>query len=143
VWVVEHGPMGGDELNIPEPGKNYGWPRVSYGVNYEGTPVGSGESSAPGFEEPHYYWTPSIAPSGMLFYTGDAFPAWKGDLYIGALVEEHLNRLDLEDGRVVGEEKLLLDRGQRIRDGAQGPDGLIYVLTDGECAQLLRLSPAG
>lgn len=143
LWTVEHGPMGGDELNLPEPGKNYGWPRVSYGVNYEGTPVGSGESSAPGIEEPLYYWTPSIAPSGMLFYTGDAFPAWKGDLFIGALVEEHLNRLDLEGGRVVGEEKLLADRGQRIRDVAQGPDGLIYVLTDGEGAQLLRLSPAG
>ncbi|MBZ5713748.1 PQQ-dependent sugar dehydrogenase [Nannocystis pusilla] len=143
LWIVEHGPKGGDEVNLPEAGKNYGWPRVSYGVNYEGTPVGSGESSAPGIVEPLYYWVPSIAPSGALFYTGDAFPAWQGDLFVGALVLEHLNRLDIEDGRVVGEERLLTDLGRRIRDVAQGPDGLVYVLTDGEDARLLRLAPTG
>ncbi|WP_434422779.1 PQQ-dependent sugar dehydrogenase [Nannocystis pusilla] len=142
LWIVEHGPKGGDEVNVPEPGKNYGWPRVSYGVNYDGTPVGTGKSSGPGFVEPLYYWVPSIAPSGAMFYTGDAFPAWQGDLFVGALVEEHLSRLDLEDGRVVGEERLLGDLGQRIRDVAQGPDGLVYVLTDKENAKILRLSPA-
>lgn len=142
LWIVEHGPKGGDEVNLPEPGKNYGWPRVSYGVNYDGTPVGTGKSSGPGFVEPLYYWVPSIAPSGAMFYTGDAFPAWQGDLFVGALVEEHLSRLDLEDGRVVGEERLLGDLGQRIRDVAQGPDGLVYVLTDKENAKILRLSPA-
>ncbi|MFZ6181688.1 PQQ-dependent sugar dehydrogenase [Nannocystis pusilla] len=142
LWIVEHGPKGGDEVNLPEPGKNYGWPRVSYGINYDGTPVGTGKSSGPGFVEPLYYWVPSIAPSGAMFYTGDAFPAWQGDLFVGALVEEHLSRLDLEDGRVVGEERLLSDLGQRIRDVAQGPDGLVYVLTDKENAKILRLSPA-
>lgn len=143
LWIVEHGPKGGDEVNLPEPGENYGWPRVSYGVNYDGTPVGSGKSSAPGYVEPLYYWVPSIAPSGLMFYTGDAFPAWQGDLFVGALVEEHLSRLDLEDGRVVGEERLLTDLGQRIRDVAQGPDGLVYVLTDQEDAKILRLAPVG
>ncbi|MCY1055690.1 PQQ-dependent sugar dehydrogenase [Nannocystis sp. SCPEA4] len=143
LWIVEHGPKGGDEVNLPEAGKNYGWPLVSYGVNYDGTPVGTGKSSAPGLVGPLYYWVPSIAPSGALFYTGDAFPAWQGDLFVGALVLEHLNRLDIEDGRVVGEERLLTDLGRRIRDVAQGPDGLVYVLTDGEDAKLLRLAPAG
>ncbi|MDC0670523.1 PQQ-dependent sugar dehydrogenase [Nannocystis radixulma] len=143
LWIVEHGPKGGDEVNLPEAGKNYGWPLVSYGINYDGTPVGTGKSSAPGLVGPLYYWVPSIAPSGALFYTGDAFPAWQGDLFVGALVLEHLNRLDIEDGRVVGEERLLTDLGRRIRDVAQGPDGLVYVLTDGEDAKLLRLAPAG
>ncbi|MDC0717456.1 PQQ-dependent sugar dehydrogenase [Nannocystis bainbridge] len=141
LWTVEHGPKGGDEVNLPEAGKNYGWPRVSYGVDYDGSPVGNGESSAPEFVEPKYYWVPSIAPSGAMFYTGAAFPAWQGDLFVGALVEEHLSRLELEDGRVVGEERLLGDLGQRIRDVAQGPDGLVYVLTDKENAKILRLAP--
>lgn len=143
LWIVEHGPKGGDEVNLPEAGKNYGWPRVSYGVNYDGSPVGSGDASAPGIVEPIYYWVPSIAPSGLLFYTGDAFPAWRGDMFVGALVEEHLARLVVEDGRVIAEERLLTDLGRRIRDVAQGPDGLVYVLTDGKDAKLLRLAPNG
>lgn len=144
LWVVEHGPKGGDEINLPEPGGNYGWPVVSYGINYEGTPVGSGQHSAEGMLEPLYYWVPSIAPSGMAFYTGDAFPEWRGDLFVGALAGKHLSRLDLDDkGRVVGEEKLLLDEGERIRDVAQGPGGLLYVITDADDGRLLRLTPTG
>lgn len=142
LWTVEHGPKGGDELNIPEPGGNYGWPVVSYGINYEGTPVGSGESSMEGMLPPLYYWVPSIAPSGMTFYTGDRFPDWRGDVFVGALAGKHLSRLDLDDaGRVVGEEQLLRDLGERIRDVAQGPDGLLYVLTDEDAGRLLKISP--
>lgn len=142
LWTVEHGPKGGDEINLPEPGANYGWPVVSFGVNYEGTPVGSGETSAEGMVPPLYYWVPSIAPSGLAFYTGDAFPEWRGDLFVGALAGKHLNRLDLDDsGRIVGEEKLLLDLGERIRDVAQGPDGLLYVITDADEARVLRIVP--
>jgi glucose/arabinose dehydrogenase len=142
LWIVEHGPKGGDEVNIPEAGGNYGWPVVSHGINYEGTPVGSGEASMEGMLPPLYYWVPSIAPSGMAFYTGDQFPEWRGDVFIGALAGEHLSRLDLDDaGRVVGEERLLRDLGERIRDVAQGPDGLLYVITDEDAGRLLKISP--
>src|SRR5690606_7913775 len=142
LWIVDHGPKGGDEVNIPEPGANYGWPVVSYGVNYDGTKVGTGKSSAPGVAEPLYYWVPSIAPSGMAFYTGEVFPEWRGDLFVGALAGKHLNRLDLEDGRVVGEEQLLTELNARIRDVKQGPDGALYLVTDADEGKIVRVSRA-
>lgn len=143
LWVVDHGPRGGDEVNAPEAGKNYGWPVITYGIEYSGAPIGAGITALPGMEQPLYYWDPVIAPSGMLFYTGDLFPAWKGSLFIGALVGKHLARLTLEGKRVVGEERLLTDLGERIRDVTQGPDGAIYVATDEPAGRVLSLTPAG
>jgi aldose sugar dehydrogenase len=119
LWTVEHGARGGDEINIPQPGKNYGWPVISYGREYSGGKIGEG-TSKPGLEQPVYYWDPSIAPSGMTFYTGDKFPAWKGNLFVGALKFQLLVRLELEGNRIVGEERLLEDMGDRIRDVVQG-----------------------
>jgi glucose/arabinose dehydrogenase len=142
LWEIEHGPRGGDELNIVEQGKNYGWPVVSFGINYSGTPVGSGESSGPGFEPPIYQWTPVIAPSGMAFYQGDAFPAWKGDLFVGGLRSTALVRLELDGNSVAHEERILDDAGLRIRDVVEGPDGALYLLTDEDNGKVLRLSPA-
>ncbi|MFP3874885.1 MAG: PQQ-dependent sugar dehydrogenase [Thiohalophilus sp.] len=142
IWQVEHGPRGGDELNIIKPGVNYGWPVISYGVNYSGTPVGEGITEKEGMEQPIHYWDPSIAPSGMAFYTGDAFPDWQGNLFVGALAHEHLARLVIEDNEVVKEEKLLEERGERIRDVRMGPDGLLWILTDESTGSLLRLKPA-
>ena len=142
LWEVEHGPMGGDEINIVEPEANYGWPVVSFGVNYDGSPVGIGESDAPGFADPIYQWTPVIAPSGMLFYGGEAFPNWQGDLFIGALKETAVVRLDLDGDRVVAEERILDDAGVRIRDVVEGPDGAIYLLTDEDAGEIVRLTPA-
>jgi glucose/arabinose dehydrogenase len=114
--------MGGDEINLPQAGKNYGWPLVSFGLNYDGTPVGTGQSSAPGLEPPLHHWTPSIAPSGMAFLTSDRYgPAWRGNLFVGSLKFMYLDRIELKDGRVVAEHKLLQDVGQRIRDVRQGP----------------------
>lgn len=141
LWEIEHGPKGGDEINIVEPGKNYGWPVISFGVNYDGSPVGSGKSAAPGMEQPIHQWTPVIAPSGMIFYTGDAFPEWKGDLFVGGLETTSLVRVELEGNRYVGEERLLTDLGWRIRDVAQAPDGAIYVITDEDNGRILRLAP--
>ena len=142
LWTHEHGPMGGDEINLPQAGKNYGWPLVSFGLNYDGTPVGTGQSSAPGLEPPLWHWTPSIAPSGMAFLTSDRYgPAWRGNLFVGSLKFMYLDRIELKDGRVVAEHKLLQDVGQRIRDVRQGPDGLLYVLTDSRDGRLLRLLP--
>jgi glucose/arabinose dehydrogenase len=146
LWLVEHGPQGGDELNIVRPGRDYGWPNVSYGTQYDNrqpegrknVPVGNGRTSMPGVEEPIYFWVPSIAPSGMAFYTADLFPRWKGNLFVGALAGEHLVRLVLDGNRVVAEESLLTDRKQRIRDVRQGPDGALYVLAGNS---LLRLTP--
>jgi len=142
LWEIEHGPMGGDEINLPQPGKNYGWPVVSFGKNYDGTPVGSGKSKMPGMEQPIYQWTPVIAPSGMAFYTGDLFPQWKGNLFVGGLRSEALVRLELNGAKVVHEERLLRELGVRIRDVAQGPDGTLYVITDEEDGMILKLSPA-
>lgn len=142
LWTNEHGPRGGDEINIPEAGKNYGWPVVSHGVNYSGTPVGSGEKSAPGMEDPHYHWTPSIGASGMAFYTGDAIPEWKGNLFVGGLAIPSLRRLTLDGDEIAGEEALLKDLGLRIRDVRQGPDGALYLLTDEEDGQILRITKA-
>ena len=140
LWTHEHGPMGGDEINLPQAGKNYGWPLVSFGLNYEGTPVGAGQSAAPGLEPPLHHWTPSIAPSGMAFLTSERYgPAWRGDLFVGSLKFQYLDRIELKDGKVVAEHQLLQDVGQRIRDVRQGPDGLLYVLTDSSDGRLLRL----
>jgi len=146
LWMIDHGPQGGDEVNIVRPGKDYGWPDVSYGRQYDArqtdgrknVPVGSGKTAMTGVEQPIYYWVPSIAPSGMAFYTGDLFPAWKGDLFIGAMAGQHLVRLVLKGERVVAEERLLADRKQRIREVRQGPDGALYVFMG---AQLVRLAP--
>ena len=142
LWEIEHGPRGGDELNIPESGKNYGWPEVSFGVNYSGTPVGTGQSDAPGFEDPIYQWTPVIAPSGMTFYTGEAFPEWQGDLFVGGLASTALVRLELDGNSVAHEERILDDAGRRIRDVVEGPEGTLYLLVDADNGELLRISPA-
>jgi glucose/arabinose dehydrogenase len=142
LWEQEHGPMGGDEINIVEKRKNYGWPVVSYGINYDGSPVGTGKTSAPGMVEPVWHWTPSIAPSGMAFYTGDLFPAWKGSLFNGALKFKLMSRLELKDHKAVKEERLLQGLNERIRDVRQGPDGALYLLTDNEAGRVLRVTPA-
>jgi len=142
IWAHEHGPRGGDEINMIEAGANFGWPLVTYGRAYSGLPIGDGTEMA-GTVQPIHYYVPSIAPSGMDFYDGDAFADWKGDLFIGALVLTHLNRLEIEDGRVVGEERLLEDKGWRIRDVRSGPDGFLYLLTDESDGKLVRLEPAG
>ncbi len=141
LWTVEHGARGGDELNRPEAGKNYGWPVISYGVHYWGAKIGEG-TAKPGMEQPVYYWDPVIAPSGMLFYTGDAFPDWQGSILIGSLRPGLLVRLTLEDGRVTGEERYLGDLGERIRDVRQGPDGRLYLLTDSRDGRILQVLPA-
>lgn len=143
LWEIEHGPKGGDELNIIEPGANYGWPVVSLGVNYNGTKVGEGLKTKEGMVDSIYSWTPVIAPSGMIFYQGDAFPDWQGDLFVGGLASTALVRLELDGESVTHEERLLEDLGLRIRDVAEGPDGAIYVVTDESNGEILRISPAG
>ncbi len=141
LWTHEHGPQGGDEINIIKPGRNYGWPVITYGVNYGiGTKIGEGTSKA-GMEQPLYYWAPSIAPSGMTFYTGDKFPAWKGNLLVGALKDQMLVRLELSGQKIVHEERFLQGEIGRIRDVQQGPDGYIYILTDEKDGELYRLEP--
>jgi aldose sugar dehydrogenase len=139
LWVVEHGPRGGDEVNIAEAGKNYGWPVIGYGIDYSGVKIHE-DTKRDGMEQPIYYWVPSIAPSGMAFYTGDLIPQWKGSVFIGALAGQHLTRLVLNGDVVVGEEKLLGDLGERIRDVRMGPDGAIWVLTDHPEGRVLRLT---
>ena len=140
LWAHEHGPMGGDELNLVLPGRNYGWPTITYGVNYvTGTAIGEGTHKQ-GMEQPVRYWMPSIGPSGLAYYDGDAFPAWRGNLFIGSLKFGLLARLSMDGERVTGEERLLQGRYGRIRDVRQGPDGLLYLLTDDEQGALLRLS---
>jgi glucose/arabinose dehydrogenase len=141
LWTVEHGAKGGDELNLIEKGKNYGWPLVTYGEEYSGEPIPGAVTAREGYEQPVYYWDPVIAPSGAQFYTGDAFPAWRGSLFIGGLASERLVRLVIEDRRVVGEEHLLMERGQRIRDVRQGHDGALYVVTDEANGELWRITP--
>lgn len=141
LWTVEHGARGGDELNHPEAGKNYGWPVITYGVDYSGATIGEGTAKS-GMEQPVYYWDPVIAPSGMTFYTGAAFPSWQGSLLIGSLRPGCLVRLILENGRVAREERYLGELGERIRDVRQGPDGLLYLLTDSRQGRLLRVRPA-
>ncbi len=140
LWTVEHGARGGDEVNRPEAGKNYGWPVISYGRHYTGGKIGEGTAKA-GMEQPLYYWDPSIAPSGMAFVTSALYPDWKGSLLVGALRGQHLARLTLNGTEIAAEEQLLKDLGERIRDVRQGPDGSIYVLTDNDAGRLLRLKP--
>lgn len=139
LWLHEHGPKGGDELNLIKPGLNYGWPIICHGIDYDDTPIGDGITHKEGMEQPNYYYTPSIAPSGMAFYSGDTFKKWNGNLFIGAMALTHLNRLVLENGKVVYEERLLEDFGRRIRVVKQGPDGFIYIGVDG--GMILRLRP--
>ena len=144
-WTIEHGTRGGDEVNRVQKGKNYGWPIVAYGVEYNGSPItsalGAAATQRAGTEQPVYYWDPVVAPSGAQVYTGSAFPAWRGSLFVGGLREMRLVRLTLANGRVTGEEHLLTDRRQRIRDVRQGPDGALYLVTDAENGELLRIAP--
>ena len=142
LWVAEHGAKGGDEINLVERGNNYGWPVITYGIDYSGEPIGQGITAAAGMAQPLYYWDPSIAPSGMAFYDGDRFPEWRGSLFVGALAGKHLARLSLDGTRVVGEERLLVDRA-RIRDVRVGPSGTLFVLTDEDDGEVLELVPAG
>jgi glucose/arabinose dehydrogenase len=141
LWTVEHGARGGDEVNIPQKGKNYGWPIISYGVDYSGAKIGEG-TAKPGLEQPVYYWDPSIAPSGMAFYTGDKFPAWRGSILVGALSGKLVSRLETSGNKVTGEERMLQNLNERIRDVRQGPDGLVYLLTDSPQGRILRMKPA-
>ncbi|HSE00366.1 MAG TPA: PQQ-dependent sugar dehydrogenase [Burkholderiales bacterium] len=143
LWTHEHGPQGGDEINVIRAGVNYGWPVITYGVNYGfGTKIGEG-THKPGMAQPLHYWVPSIAPSGMAFYTGDRFPRWRGDLFVGALRDQMLVRLKLDGEKVIAEERMLKGTLGRIRDVRNGPDGLIYLLTDDPRGVLARLEPAG
>lgn len=141
LWTIEHGPKGGDELNQPQPGKNYGWPAISYGENYNGSPVGPGQTSAPGMEQPVYYWDPVIAPGGIAFYQGDMFPEWQGDLLIASLNPGGLVRLRMQNGKVVGEERFL--RRKRLRDVQVAPDGSVLVLFDKADGAVWRLTRKG
>ena len=142
LWTVEHGARGGDELNHPEAGKNYGWPVITYGRDYSGASIGEGTAKE-GMEQPVYYWDPVIAPSGAVWYTGDRYPGWKGSLFVGSMQPGALVRLALEDGRVTGEERYLGELGERIRDVQQGPDGFLYVVTDEDDGRVLRVVPKG
>jgi aldose sugar dehydrogenase len=141
LWIVDHGPQGGDELNLIEKGKNYGWPEVTFGEEYSGAPVPNAITTKEGFVDPIYYWDPVIAPSGAQFYTGSAFPEWKGNLFVGGLRSQVLVRLRIENNRVTGEEHLLGDRKQRIRDVRQGPDGALYIVTDQQNGELWKITP--
>ncbi len=139
VWLHEHGPKGGDEVNVIERGANYGWPVVSYGLDYNGAYV-TPFTEREGMVQPLHVWTPSIAPSGLTVYEGDRFPDWQGDLFVGALVDRDVRRLDVEDGRIVAEETLFADIGERIRDVATGPDGALYILAEGDPGTLWRVT---
>ncbi|MBA3853101.1 MAG: hypothetical protein C0503_01725 [Gemmatimonas sp.] len=141
LWTIEHGARGGDELNHPEPGKNYGWPVITYGRDYSGLPIGEG-TAREGMEQPVYFWDPVIAPSGMTFYTGTRYAGWQGSLLIGSMNPGGLVRLTLRDGRVVAEERHLSEIRERIRDVTQGPDGFVYVVTDSPNGRVLRVVPA-
>jgi glucose/arabinose dehydrogenase len=143
LWTHEHGPKGGDELNRDRAGLNYGWPKVTYGVEYSGKTI-SESPTAPGVEPPVHYWVPSIATSGLLFYTADRFPKWQGNAFVGGLASQQVSRLEMDGNRVVREEVLLKGvLNQRVRDVEQGPDGFIYLLTDEDNGKLLRIEPAG
>jgi glucose/arabinose dehydrogenase len=142
LWMTEHGPQGGDEINVVQAGRNYGWPVITYGENYGGGKIGDGITAKEGMEQPLHYWVPSIATSGMAFLTSDRYgAAWKGNLFVGSLKFGYLDRIELKNGKVVAEHKLLEDGRARIRDVKQGPDGLLYVLTDESNGKLLRLRP--
>jgi aldose sugar dehydrogenase len=142
LWMNEHGPKGGDEINIPQPGKNYGWPIITYGIDYNGQPIPeSTGTSAPGMEQPKYYWVPSIAPSGMAFYNKNKNSAWYGNLFVGGLAAQQLVRLEINGESIVKEERLLGELGYRIRDVRAGPDGGLYLLTDSATGNLLKIDP--
>lgn len=141
LYTIEHGPRGGDELNRPEKGKNYGWPIITHGIDYSGEPIGEGITAKDGMEQPVYYWVPSIATSGFTFYTGDLFPDWKDNAFVGGLAGRHIERLIFDGDEVVGAERLLTDQGKRIRDVRSGPDGALWVLTD-DTGEVLRITPA-
>jgi aldose sugar dehydrogenase len=141
LWTVEHGPKGGDELNRTLGGRNYGWPMVTYGREYSGAKI-TDRTEAPGMESPVHHWVPSISPSGLLFYTGNGIPRWRGNLFVGALSAKQLVRLEMSGNRVVHEERLFGNLGHRIRDVEQGPDGALYILTDEDAGSLLRIVPA-
>lgn len=141
LWLSDHGPRGGDELNLILPGHNYGWPLISYGIEYDGTPVNGGKTQMQGMDQPVYYWDPAIAPGGLTFYDGALITEWKDNLFIAALRGKHLDRLVLKDNKVVGEERLLTELNQRIRTVKEGPDGALYVMTDSDPGALLRISP--
>lgn len=140
IWTHEHGPRGGDEINILAPATNYGWPAITYGIGYSGLAI-SDETTRPGMAQPLHYWAPSIAPSGMAFYTGTEVPAWQGNLFVGALKMQKLVRLRIENGKVSEEEDLISDFGRRIRDVRMGPDGRLWLLTDDSNGEVLRLIP--
>jgi glucose/arabinose dehydrogenase len=140
LWIVEMGPKGGDELNLIEAGKDYGWPTIGYGEEYSGERAHA-STQGPGMEQPVYYWDPVISPSGMIIYSGDLFPEWKGNFFVGGLSSRALVRLVVENDRVVGEERLLTDLGARIREVVQGPDGALYLLTDAPDGKLLKVTP--
>jgi aldose sugar dehydrogenase len=140
IWVHEHGPKGGDEVNILRAGANYGWPMITYGIDYSGQGV-SERSAMPGMEQPVLYWVPSIAPSGMAFYTGTKIPEWRGDLFVGALAGQHLRRIHFQGAVIVSQEILLADLGERIREVTDGPDGFLYVTTDADNGRIIRLEP--
>jgi glucose/arabinose dehydrogenase len=146
LWMHEHGPQGGDEINLPKAGANYGWPVITYGENYGGGKIGEGLTAKAGMEQPLHQWTPSIAPSGMAFLTSERYgKAWQGNLFVGSLKFAYLNRIELTapySGKVLSESKLISELGERIRDVRQGPDGLLYVLTDSSNGKLIRLVPA-
>ena len=141
LWTSEMGPQGGDEVNLIHPGRNYGFPLISYGREYSDKLINGGKTAAPGLEQPVYFWTPSATPAGMTFYNGDRFPAWRGSLFVATLTGKHLSRLTLRNDRVVSDEVLLADRGKRIRTVYQGPDGYLYVLTDEKDGEIWRLKP--
>lgn len=140
IWINEHGARGGDEVNIPLPGRNYGWPVISYGVHYSGSKIGVG-THKDGMEQPVYFWDPSVAPSGMTFYTGDKFPNWKGNVLVGALKSRLLIRLTLEGEKVVSEEHIIGELNRRIRTVINGPDGYLYILIDNDPGQIIRIEP--
>jgi aldose sugar dehydrogenase len=141
LWTSEHGPRGGDEINVVGRGKNYGFPVIGYGREYTGKPINGDKTIQQGMEQPVYFWTPDIAPAGIAFYTGKLFPAWQGNLFVSALAGRALVRLELSGDRVIAEERLLADSGARIRGVSEGPDGALYVLTDGNDGKILRLVP--
>lgn len=140
LWESEHGQQGGDEINIIKAGKNYGWPTIAYGTEYTGDLINNGKSQQIGLEQPIYYWDPAIAPSGITFYSGKMISEWKNNLFVSALAGQHLIRLVLKDNKVVGEERLLLDNKQRIRDVAEASDGTLWVVTDADNGKLIRIS---
>jgi glucose/arabinose dehydrogenase len=142
LWASEHGPRGGDEINVIEKGKNYGFPVIGYGHDYNGAAINRDRTAQAGMEQPAYFWTPDIAPGGISFYTGKLFPAWQGNLFVAALATKHLARLVLQGDRVIGEERLLVELDTRIRDVKEGTDGALYVLTDRDGGRVIRLVPA-